>query len=708
LSFHDNQPTKIMKKHFLTALIFFQFIFLAGRAQMKYDFSAIDQLWPIITTLQNDQEPTGETWAGLFKSPGYEALFRYEFSASFVKKYLQLAYKPSMSSKKQELLASDNRYLRHFIKFYSYKDSIAAFRRRLQSGEIVNSAVRLTGEYLTPAMLKNAPSAPLSFILFDADARGGYGPIIFDMIYALDQGTRAPYLFAHEMHHAYRELNLAYDDGQVKVRHQMLFQALNWLQAEGIADQINSSAEYLAKMATENDEWAISCQKQIEQSPGVIIELNRILNNMAGSPGNLAGLGDEMVSKIPRSGHPTGDYMVEKIVRYLGKKVMVETAGNPFAFIYLYNHAVKNDPSLPYFSNQAIAFLQGIEKQYIKQPRTDLARLACREGFDFSAIRAYWDIAKLLEDGKVPDENRWNQFFSIQGYQGLFNHGQANRDVIQKEIISAFSKVQNDQTKASPYFVKVNQERTELEQLVNRLEKGDLYGKIMSEIGQYVPQGLINEVPGPTFCFVFGLEDFRAVGDISVWDLATFKSIPDEADYWMRNHAIRYYLGQSRLYDSGDVLVKHDGLFSSITGLINFGAPHCIGYGLLASVNEQDKSKNIDNDFWKKVQNVPKTISKVDSLFRLINEKNESGILDQISGLIFREQAPMGYYMISAIHKELGDKAVGDYFGHPCNLLILYNEAAKKNSNYPGLSKATVTYLEGLEKRYLGEGGSRQ
>jgi len=183
-------------------------------------------------------------------------------------------------------------------------------------------------------------------------------------------------LFAHELHHGYRMLNMAYDEEKVELKHDNLLQALNWLQQEGIADQVNIPSEYILSLAKKNDEWAINYQRKIDQSPDIIIKLNMILNNMVVSENNLAELGRELVSNIPQSGHPTGDYMVEKIIKYLGKKDLIETGGNPFAFIYLYNIAVKNDMTLPFFSKQVITFLHEIEKQYVKQPRFDLVKKA--------------------------------------------------------------------------------------------------------------------------------------------------------------------------------------------------------------------------------------------------------------------------------------------------------------------------------------------
>jgi len=366
----------MIKKQFFTILIVSQFIFLSGQAQMKYDFSAIDQLWPIINTLQQDQEPIDEIWETLFKTPGYAALLKYELSEAFFKKHLRLTYKPSMKTNKQELLAANNRYILHYDKLLSYKDSILVFQAQFKNTEIVNQALQLTSEYLTPEMLKNAPSTPLAFILFDRDARGGYGPIIFDIIFVLDKKEKATSLFAHELHHGYRMLNMAYDEEKVELKHDNLLQALNWLQQEGIADQVNIPSEYILSLAKKNDEWAINYQRKIDQSPDIIIKLNMILNNMVVSENNLAELGRELVSNIPQSGHPTGDYMVEKIIKYLGKKDLIETGGNPFAFIYLYNIAVKNDMTLPFFSKQVITFLHEIEKQYVKQPRFDLVKKA--------------------------------------------------------------------------------------------------------------------------------------------------------------------------------------------------------------------------------------------------------------------------------------------------------------------------------------------
>jgi len=78
-------------------------------------------------------------------------------------------------------------------------------------------------------------------------------------------------------------------------------------------------------------------------------------------------MGAKLKSAVPLSGHPTGYFMAETIVRELGKAALIRTVSNPFAFFALYSEAAwKSIGNAPPLSEKALELLRSLESRYGK------------------------------------------------------------------------------------------------------------------------------------------------------------------------------------------------------------------------------------------------------------------------------------------------------------------------------------------------------
>jgi len=124
---------------------------------------------------------------------------------------------------------------------------------------------------------------------------------------------------------------------------------------EGIADLIDkkiisSSKSPLAEELKRLQENEVSrAQHRVRQLDSLLSDSSEKLNFL--SLDNIKENG----------GHIPGRYMAEKIKEANLLQKFIPHTGNPFQFFYLYNEAVKNEPSIPRFSAQSIALLKALE-----------------------------------------------------------------------------------------------------------------------------------------------------------------------------------------------------------------------------------------------------------------------------------------------------------------------------------------------------------
>jgi hypothetical protein len=325
--------------------------------EVNIDFSGVEKFLELTTLLENDQEPTKEQWDALFATPGYRILIKNEFRPDFLMTRFRLAFMPSQKEKLAAQMKKETgwrgQFLPHYLRAKREREAIRAEIKRLKSMSFIQAAVDKAKDFLPPFEVKSYP--PVSFVVFAPDARG-YNPVVLDILFTKDEEEFLIDFVAHEFHHYYKNWLTGLNPDVLWV--------INQIHAEGIADQINRGAWF-----HNPERFAVESLKErnkqflelYEKGPMVIREMDRLFGLMNDRAGDLALLGAELRSLVPQSGHPTGFYMANIILKILGKEALVSEIGNPFAFLRRYSRAAEKDQEAPSFSAKALEYISLLE-----------------------------------------------------------------------------------------------------------------------------------------------------------------------------------------------------------------------------------------------------------------------------------------------------------------------------------------------------------
>lgn len=163
---------------------------------------------------------------------------------------------------------------------------------------------------------------------------------------------------AHECHHWIRNRHLAYDRSLAAEEDDPLLWVLDQLQAEGIADRIDKAGMIEGEVEPPPSRAAYMAEflENLAAAPEHIRQLDTIL-----SSGTSTESGENLRSTVPQSGHPTGYFMASRIVDFRGLPALVSSAGDPFAFVELYQLAALADPeTTPAFSDQGLTVIRDL------------------------------------------------------------------------------------------------------------------------------------------------------------------------------------------------------------------------------------------------------------------------------------------------------------------------------------------------------------
>lgn len=342
-----------------------------------FDFSGVDQFFKIKKILEQDKHPSEEQWETLFQTPGYRVLIEIEFKRDFFIQYFQMAFMPSRADslqKELERLAQlreksfNYRWyesaLKHYIQIRDHQDSILQFTRKIRDPEMVINA-RKKAMTLLPSRIPDA-FPKIAFLIFGNDARG-YDPVVMDIGYVQEYGPHVDLLFAHEIHHYYLDSLWQYDIQKVNKEDESTLWAMGQIYKEGIADQIDKTQAYFTEpVAPAKQKRADRFRREVDNTPQVIAQLDRILQQMVDSPTDRLKHGREFARQVPWSGHPTGYFMARAILNRWGPSMLIRDAGNPFGFFQRYQGAAQqSEGALPRFSARAIDMIRLLEKKYI-------------------------------------------------------------------------------------------------------------------------------------------------------------------------------------------------------------------------------------------------------------------------------------------------------------------------------------------------------
>jgi hypothetical protein len=328
-----------------------------GGVEVQLDFSGVDGFWEIAEIITRGDEPTVGQWQQLLGTPGYAALTRSEFPPDFFSKAINLALDSTRAAEREALTGGAARIVNHVHDARGRKQELQDWADELRNRGL-ESVVSRAFELVPASWPREAPM--IAFVIFDNDARG-YDPIVIDLL-ASKQRNLNPFL-AHECHHWIRNRHLAFDPTLAEGEDEALLWVLNQLQAEGIADRIDKQGwitgevETPASKASYMDEY----MRNLRAAPEHIRQLDAILSGDRKDRSDRSAEGDSLRAVVPQSGHPTGFFMASRIVAVLGEPALVDSAGNPFTFVELYQQAALARPTeAPPFSDQALELIRSL------------------------------------------------------------------------------------------------------------------------------------------------------------------------------------------------------------------------------------------------------------------------------------------------------------------------------------------------------------
>ncbi|MFH1194457.1 MAG: DUF5700 domain-containing putative Zn-dependent protease [bacterium] len=353
-------------------LVFFVLVFLAWYNPAIYsqssnynpnlDFSAIEKFWEVVDILESDKEPSAKLWDELFNTPGYKTLIQSEFRKEYFIEKFTLVFKPSERKKLEVAIKTgiDFYHLDHFVKVKERRKELSVQVSKLKARKINEDVLNRTLNYLPQKSTGELP--PVAFVIFENNGRGS-DPIIVDLLATIIWDYTS--FLAHEYHHWFRNRQLKFDLTKVSKEETDLINALQQLEAEGIADQVDKK-RWFTEPSTAYSQDARNFISLVSMSPEVIKQIDAILNSVYRNSTNLKTAGMQLRIAIPGGGHTTGYFMASLISEQLGRSELVRCVGNPFKFLILYNNAAKlGGYNYPQFSNETMQYLYALEKKFV-------------------------------------------------------------------------------------------------------------------------------------------------------------------------------------------------------------------------------------------------------------------------------------------------------------------------------------------------------
>jgi hypothetical protein len=686
-----------------------------GRAQALgpgFDFSGIDRFWTMADILEKGREPSEDEWAALFRTPGYRELMRREpsFSPRYFKERIELAFMPSRAGQRKTALEGKTvRGLEHFVRLRAARPDLERLGRDLARGTLLDEALRKAGAFLPAGAMDGEPRPPVAFIFFGPDARG-YVPMIIDLGYALDKGAGFVDLLAHEAHHYYRGRSLAYDEGGVQARHAGLFNSLGQLQMEGMADQIDKHEPYFLAAVPVATDYADRYRTNVADAPRLLAEYDKRLAAMADAPARISSL------PLAQSGHPTGYYMARRIIDNGDREALVATAGNPFAFFYLYNKAALRDGKGGPFSGKAIGFLRDLERRYCPRPEEDLAAAAMPSGLDLSAYEPFWKIADALGRGQDPAGEEWDRLFRHAAYEDLFKEGWYSRADLQRAIAAAFKPAppappSSREAPLLSHFLAVKARRAEIEASIKGLVADGWAEGILADVRIFLSPALLRKTLPPVLSPVFFYDTMRFGYSVFILDPLRSMSARLPVAFCARKHVLQHYYYAAWPGDPQDVRQRHADVIDTLDGVAFAGFLEAVAPGTRLKSPFQEASPaeraEAEKAFAAALAPSLESLRALDAKLARIdaNPKDDAAWRD-VALLDFPLGGrPAGDLMRKAIRDGFGAGRLTAVFGDPFAFFLAYQEAAlARPGPYPAFSEPALRVIRDLRETYARTG----
>jgi hypothetical protein len=356
-----------MNKQLQKASILLAFILLLAPAlkAQTINIDAALKYWELTDSLKKNKPITDEQWTAFINLEGNKTYARSVFdSASLVsyRRALEIVYMPGNDARLQKNLKAKYWYTILIKRYKDQEDSLKTYlQQTLQSPAYKDVMYKYVYEYLPKKDRHPVKDLKFYYNGLAMDAVSYPNGIFISLMAGVNNSKiKNGILEAHELHH---QLRSQMEFKNIKPEHEGMLYAIFSIQNEGIADMIDK----VPTLAQPGDPDSIT-DWLLKPAPAAIKLLDSNLVVMARSQG-ASFQNEKAYRKLLHSsaGHMPGFYMASTIENNGYKKQMINTAANPFQFIYLYNKAAKKDATHPpVFSKDAIKYLESLEKLYKK------------------------------------------------------------------------------------------------------------------------------------------------------------------------------------------------------------------------------------------------------------------------------------------------------------------------------------------------------
>lgn len=337
--------------------------------QPDIDLSGIQAFWHVADILAAGQDPVASDWDRMFDSPGYEMLAdRYPLKYP-IRMSMKLTFDPRRAEERRDVESSTvwmrPRMIRHLKRVNAQREALHAFHEQLTVDDsLITDAMRILRPHLPPGAMEARYPPLVSFVIFLDDGYASPDVVAIDLLMAKSIGRASLTRFiAHELFHAYRSAIALPTDQRGSGYMAMLVGALEQLENEGIADQIDKP-ELLAahpESGTLLGDYADDYRTEYSEAPTDIAAIGRLLARIEQRRRFSPNLVRQVQRTIPMGGHPTGAYMADVIAEQNGRTALHASVGNVFAFFRAYQDAAGQDPRAPVFPDAAMYLIERLE-----------------------------------------------------------------------------------------------------------------------------------------------------------------------------------------------------------------------------------------------------------------------------------------------------------------------------------------------------------
>jgi hypothetical protein len=341
-----------------------------GRAQ-TVNVDAVTRYWEITDALRRNEPLTDQVWHDFLELPGNKPYVRSVYDAEDLARYrkaVEVAYMPRYDSLRQARIKAGDWY---YILANDYKLREPEYRAYIaqtaKNPAYLDAMYANAYAWLPARNHVKVADLHLYYVALGNDATSQKEGLVFSLHAATEFVKIKPgILEGHEVHHRLQPVK---EFGTVDPADEGLLAMLHDIENEGLADQVDKRWVMLSSDSLDTRNWLLA------PAPAVIHKMDSLVQIQArgGAPSTR-----KQYRRLTNgsNGHIPGFYMSSVIVKNGYTKPLIDHAGDPMAFVLLYQKAAKKDKShAPRFSDASVRYFKQLAHKYAK-PRPAPVALA--------------------------------------------------------------------------------------------------------------------------------------------------------------------------------------------------------------------------------------------------------------------------------------------------------------------------------------------